>query len=551
MRRILPILCAIIITALTVSVYWQVKDYGPINLDDNWFITENPLVIHGFTKKSVIQAFGTHHATYWVPVTTLSVMADMEFFGPNYGMHHLANLFFHTIGAILLFFALRAMTGAVWTSALAATLFAVHPINVETVCWLAQRKTILTGFFWSATLLFYAFYAKKPGFLRYFWVFLATGLCLMSKPSALPLPFVLLVIDYWPLCRVDWGPDCGNGPIFAKTTVPGLILEKIPLFILSFASMVFSCLSGHKWGGLSLSGEVPFFLRVENALVSCVKYLGKLVWHQGPSVFYPFPKEIPAWQVCGAIFILVCLAVIIIKNAKKAPFLLTGFLWFGAYLGPACGVAQVKFFPAMADRFVYLPAMGLFVAIAWTLRALAQNRPVAKKIIPPAVAVAVLGLGVAAWNQAGFWQNNLLLFSQATKTVPKSYVAQHNLAVALDAKGEHERAIFHYKKTIGLFPDSPLPYYNLGNTLFAMGKAEQAADLYKKTLFLDPDFTRAHNNLGLILLERGDMAQALNHFHKALAINPNFIPAINNIEDALNNKKGNFDALVKNQSQRH
>lgn len=510
---------------ISFGLYWQTIHFGAVNLDDPWYLVSNPQVNQGLSWQAVKHAFGPEQATYWHPMATLSAMTDFSLFGPRPGGHHFSSALIHAATAALFFLALHAMTRQLWPSLLAALLFAVHPINVEAVCWLTQRKTILTGLFCAAALLSYAHYARKPGFLRYLWVFVLSGFCVMSKPSAAPLPIALLLIDYWPLRRL---PQSGPGR---------LILEKIPLLCLSLLTMIMTYITGLPYGGLNLVQGVPMLLRLENAFVATIVYLGKFFYSTGPTVYVPFPGALPWWKPVLALLLIAAMTALALRFCKKAPQLIVGLLWFLVFLTPVIGVIQAGVFPAWADRYAYLPYWGLYIAAAWTIFSLKKADFGFEKWATALAAVWVCLLGFSAWTQAGAWANDVALFSRAVRNVPNSLMLRHNYGVALMGDGRYGEAVNQYEKALALISPKDGPGYpaylrfSLGNAHLGNKDAASAEREYKAAIALAPRFFQAYNNLGLVYWGRGLENKAQACFNKALEINPNFQDAKNNLED--------------------
>ncbi|MBI9074308.1 MAG: tetratricopeptide repeat protein [Desulfatibacillum sp.] len=540
-ERSATILCALCLGLLSLGLFWHVAFFKTINLDDPWYLVSNQQVNQGLSWQGALDAFGSSQVTYWHPMATLSAMADFTLFGPYPGPHHLSSLFFHAMAVILFFLALKKMTGALWPSTLAALLFAVHPVNLEAFCWLTQRKTILTGFFGAGTLLTYAYYAAKPGVGRYLGVFFLFALCVMSKPSATPLPLALLLLDFWPLCRLDLGQNCGVQPDFGRASLSWLILEKVPLLFLSLGTTIMTFVTGIPYGGLNLLEGIPLLLRLENALLALVTYLGKFFYSAGPTVYVPFPSSLSIRNVAGALLVLFLVTAWVARNIKKSPHQAVGLLWFLLCMSPVIGVIQVGFFPAWADRYAYLPFMGLYMAVAWTVHSWIMAAPRFKKWIGAMTMAWVVILGLSAWGQSRYWANDRLLFSRAICHVPESMIVQNNYAVALIDDGLYDKAIFHYRKALSLAlerMDSGFIadiHFNLGNAYLKLDDMQQAEMEYKMAIQSNPRLVQAYNNLGLVLKGQGLDWQARACFEKSLEIDPGFPDAKNNLEDMAQN----------------
>ncbi len=353
-HRLKLMVCLFLIVA-TLAVYWQVGDHEFINFDDNLYVTENRHVQAGLTFEGIKWALTTTDVAYWHPVTWLSLMLDYELYGLNSRGYHLTNLLFHILSTLLLFVVLKRMTGAHWQSAFVAALFALHPLNVESVAWVVERKNVLSTFFWMLTVWTYARYAERPKLNRYLLILPPFALGLMAKPMLVTLPFVLILLDYWPLGRLQlnvlptiWGER-------------GVLWGKVPLLALSAVSIYLSSLSIER----GCSEPASMSLRIANALVSYVGYIGKMIWPHNMAVFYPPPDMVPIWQAVLAALFLVFVSVLVIRTARQRPYLAVGWLWYIGTLVPAIGLVRAGLWLAMADRFAYVPFIGLFVMIAW------------------------------------------------------------------------------------------------------------------------------------------------------------------------------------------
>lgn len=530
------LLLFLVLAAVTLAVYARVYQFEFISFDDNLYVTENKTVKQGLSIENIKWAFGVskgHDQTYWHPLTWLSHMLDVELFGLDPGAHHLVNLFFHVQNALLLFLALCLMTGARWRSALVAALFALHPINVDSVAWIAERKNLLSTFFWMLTLLAYIRYAGKPGIIRYLLVFLALALGLLAKPMLVTLPCVLLLLDFWPLGRLDLGqnlPRAANKPAvcFQPARPALLILEKLPLFGLSFLSIGISVFTLQARQQMASTGSLyPLSLRMENALVSYGAYLWKLIWPSNFAFFYPFPESIPFWQPMVAALCLLSATALFIAQGRKYPYCCVGWFWFLGTLFPVIGLIQGGLWPALADRWAYIPAIGIFIVAAWGLpEILGRNRE--KRFSAITAAVLIL-LGFLTFHQTRYWRDNEPLYTHALEATQGNYIAHNNLANAIKLQGRVDEAIDHYKQAIGIKPDYADGHYNLANTCKDLGRTEEAIRHYRQTIALQPSHEKAHNNLGSLLMSRGKLTEAIGHYEKALQIKPDYESAHYNL----------------------
>jgi tetratricopeptide (TPR) repeat protein len=500
----------------TLAVYGQVISHQFINLDDDLYIRDNPMVIGGLTLKGIAWAFTTSYDTNWHPLTWLSHMVDSQIFGLNAGGHLLVNALIHVSNTLLLFLFLKRLTGASWRSAIVAALFALHPLHVESVAWAIERKDTLSTLFGLLSLLAYARYAEAPSWRRYALVALWLSLGLMAKPMLVTWPFVLLLLDYWPLRRLEWQPADGIGR-FAKAWVP-LIREKLPLFCLVAASVVVTYLAQSYAGTLAFV-DASFPLRLSNALASYGKYLLLTVWPSGLAVNYPLsPAGVPAWQLAATVVLLLAITAIAIREARKRPYLITGWLWFLGTLVPVIGLVQVGVGRAMADRYYYIPSIGLFMAIIFGLADLAIAWRLGRVIIAAASAIVLLIMGSLTVLQVSRWRDSETLFGYALSVTSDNLVVQNDLGSALAQQSKYAEAIPHFTEALRLKPNHLHALLNMGLALRKQGKAAEAVGFYQRALMVEPESVRGHWQLGLALAEQGKNDDALLEFLKA---NPN------------------------------
>ena len=526
----------------TFCIYSQVQHHEFINFDDDLYITNNLNVQSGLTSESVKWAFTTFTTGNWFPVNWLSHMLDYQLYGSHPKGHYLTNLFLHIASALILFIVLLRMTGALWQCAFVAAIFAFHPLNVESVAWIAERKNVLSTLFWLLTMWAYIHYAEKPTIKRYVLVFLFLTLGLMSKPMLVTLPFVFLLLDYWPLRRFKLGQERDRNIVLEKNTAKeldffGLVLEKIPLFLLSIGSSIITVYLQNIGGALRSIDMLSLQTRLINAMVSYVEYLGKMVWPSGLSILYPHPgNALPLWQgiLCG--MVLVGITIISIRLIRKAPYIAVGWFWYLGTLVPVIGIVQVGG-QAMADRFTYIPLIGMFIIIAWGVPELISKWRYKEKALSVSAGIIILALLITTWRQVSYWENSITIFKHATRVTDKKYpnfsLAYNNLGIALYAKGKNQEAISHYKMAIKTKPAQAKAYYNLGIALNAERKNEEAISWYKKAIRLNPYFTNAHYNLGIILLQKGALKEAVHHFRKTVRLRPDLVKAHDYLKYAL------------------
>lgn len=525
------LVCLFLILA-TLAVYWQVQHHDFVNFDDDDYIYDNYQVQKGLTLESIVWAFTTMHASNWHPLTWLSHMLDYQLYGLNPGWHHLTNLLFHIANTLLLFFVFRKMTHRVWQSAFVAALFALHPCHVGSVAWASERKDMLSTFFWMLTMWSYIWYVEHPAIKRYFVVVSCFVLGLMSKPMLVTLPFVLLLLDYWPLNRLQIDPSDAIGSSQHKSIAFRLVWEKTPLFVLVVISGIITVYA-QKHGGLVVSlDEIPFGARVTNTLVAYVKYIGKMIYPAKLAAIYPHPGTLPWWQVISACLLLISISYAVIKLVKQRPYLSVGWLWYLGTLVPVIGLVQVGN-QAMADRYTYVPFTGLFIIIAWGLPEVTNNWKHSKKWLAGFAAVVLTVLMVATWKQVGHWKNSITLYEHNLKVATNHFVPHNSLGNALLKEGRIKEAIEHFLQALRIKPDYEEAYNNLGNALLKQGQTQEAIDYYLHALRIKPDYGEAHYNLAYVLDKQGRKQEAIDHYLQALQIRPDFTQAHNNLGIAL------------------
>jgi len=535
------LICLFLILS-TLAVYWQVKDYEYVYYDDNKYISENPHVLGGLTVEGIIWAFTTNQSSNWHPITWLSHMLDIQLFGPDPGRHHLTNLFFHILNALLIFAVFKKMTDGVWQSGVVAALFALHPLHVESVAWIAERKDVLSTFFWMLTLWGYVRYAARPTIYRYLLVILFLSLGLMSKPMLVTLPCLLLLLDYWPLNRFAVAASHPSAGARQRHLLFQLVREKIPLFALVAVSSLITYLVQQQSGALKPLDAVPVGIRAANALISYVKYIGKMFWPTDLAVLYPYPSMFNPWKVAGAFFFLSAVSVFAVWIVKRRPYVAVGWFWYLGTLVPVIGLVQVGI-QAMADRYAYVPLIGLCIIIVWSASELVLKFPRIKIILTTVTATILLLLMAATITQVRYWQNTVTLFEHTLAVTTNNWLPHFNLGFALDRQGHTKAAAAHYQETLRIKPDYEQAHNNLGLALEKLGRTDEAIRHYSAALYSNPDFEKAHNNLGLALEKLGRTDEAITHYREALRIKPNYENAHNNLGLALE-KLGRTDEAI-------
>ena len=547
--RFRTLLVCLILVLATFAVYWHVTGHDFVLFDDKLYVYENSHIQNGLTVDSIIWAFTTTQAGLKIPLTWLSLMLDFELYGLNAGGYHLTNLLLHLANVLLLFFILKLMTGALWRSAFVAALFALHPLHVESVAWVTERKDVLSTMFWLLTMWAYLGYVERPRMRRYFLIIVSLTLGLLAKPMLVTLPFVLLLLDYWPLRRFQIGQsaDTPEAPLkFGQpmSKVLGLVWEKIPLFALVAVSSVVTLLAEKSAGALVHFETWPISIRIANALISYLKYLGKMIWPHPLAVFYPHPgHSLPIWKAGGAALLLLGISLLVVRGARRYPFLIVGWLWYIGTLVPVIGLVQAGS-QAMADRFTYIPLIGLYIIIAWGVLEIVPRWPHRKLYLATLSTSLILFLMALTWKQVQYWKDSISLFQHTLEVTSNNWLCNNNLGIALYSEGRTDDAIKHYREALRIKPDHAEPHNNLGIALYSEGRTDDAIKQYLEALRIRPDYAEAHDNLGLALDRQGRTDDAIKHYLEALRIKPDNAEAHNNLGIAFA-RKGNFDLALE------
>lgn len=520
--RSLVLVSMCLVIAILV-VYGQVIHFEFVGYDDEVYVTDNRHVQTGLTLNGILWAFTTYHAGNWHPLTWLSHMLDCEIFGLNPAGHHLTNLLLHLGNTLLLFLVLEQMTGAMGRSAVVAALFALHPLHVESVAWVAERKDVLSAFFGMLALLAYRCYIKRPHLFNYLLITLFLSLGLMAKPMLVTFPFILLLLDFWPLGRWQYDPDrLQEGE---KHTGPAghsnlqLIWEKVPLLIPVVISSVLTFVAEHHEGTIGSLASFSLKARITNAFFSYASYLVKTVWPLHLSVFYPHPADaLPLWPSLGAAVVVAGVSFWVIRVSKEYPYVCVGWFWYLGTLVPVIGLVQIGE-QAMADRYTYIPLIGIFFIMVWGGADLFKSWHFRKIIIAVFTAIILPVLATLTFFQAGHWENAVALFQHAVRMDNNNSMAHNNLGAAFAFSGKLDQAIFHYKEALKVHPYHLVAILNLGKALVDTGKDDEAAYYYQKALRIDPNNVDAHNALAVMLTARGKLDEAVWHCTEALRIN--------------------------------
>jgi Tfp pilus assembly protein PilF len=531
-KKYFYIICLFLVVT-TLAVYWQVLDNDFVNYDDDKYVTENAHVNKGVTFDSLTWAFTSSHASNWHPLTWISHMIDCQLYGLNPRGHHLTSLLFHVANTLLLLLILARMTGALWQSSFVAALFAIHPLHVESVAWVAERKDVLSTFFMMLTVWAYILYVKKGEVKRYLLVVLFFVLGLMSKPMLITLPFILLMLDFWPLGRLCLLRDTRNvvtgQQTNEKTDIFRLVLEKVPFFALAVASSVVTFIVQERGGAMVLLKSYSLQTRIINAFVAYIEYIVNMVWPVELAVLYPHPgNSLPLWKGVVAGLALVLITILVIRKARKIPYLAVGWFWYVVTLIPVIGIVQVG--PqAMSDRYTYITLIGLFVIIAWGAKDLLSKWLHRKICLGTLAAIILPVLMVLTWKQVQYWENSITLFKHTLKHTTNNFVIHNNLGVVLKEQGRTEEAIKHYLQALRSNPDYAPAHYNLGVAYAKSGKYKKAIETYKKAIRIKPDYADAHYNLGVAYAGSGKHKKAIEIFLQVLRIDPDNAQAHSNL----------------------
>ena len=548
---------ALLIFLITIAIYGQVYRHEFVSYDDDLYVTKNAVVQQGITFHGIFWAFSGSHIGNYHPLTWLSHMLDVHWFGLNSGIHHLVNVLIHAVNGILIFLLFQKMTANKWPSLLIALLFVIHPVHVESVAWISERKDLLSTFFWLLTMRVYINYTVKRGTIRYLLVILFFLMGLLCKAMLVTLPFVLLLIDYWPLKRFYMKKE----PSVGRQNVLLLIIEKVPLFLFSFGFSLVAFLSQRSGGGVISKAIYPLGTRLANAFVSYMMYISKMVWPSDLAVFYPHPGTVQIWQTIAAAALLAVITFLSFAHARKRPWYLIGWLWYLGTLVPVIGFVQIGN-QAMADRYSYVPLIGLFIMVAWGMEELWTKRRLKRVMITCLISVLLIYAAIA-WNQVGYWKNSQSLYKHALSVTKDNYLAHNNLGMVFYNQGRLKKALPHFREALRFkpqyiqannnmgmalirigYPAKALPYLgsalrvnpnyaeannNMGAAFLKLGKAEQARVYFERVVSLQPKDARWYNNLGAAYYQLGKQMQALKMFQMAVDLNPDYDEARKNL----------------------
>ncbi len=540
------VLCLLLVVT-TLALYNPVNRHPFVNYDDDRYVTENPHIHQGLTWETITWAFTATEQGNWHPLTWLSHALDWQLFHQNATGHHFTSLLIHAANAVLLFLLLIYATGRVGPSWLVAALFVLHPINVESVAWVAERKNVLCTFFFFAALIAYCWYSRKPGWQRYLAFAGLFALGLMSKPMVITLPLVLLLLDYWPLGRIR-GVPAGTPPV-AQASLSRLLVEKLPLLVLSAASAVITMQAQRAGGALRSAAQFSIGVRLENAVVAYATYLWKMIWPSHLAPLYPHPGDsLAVWQLVISALVLLAVTGVVVRFRSRR-YLLTGWLWFLGTLVPVIGLVQVGD-QAMADRYAYIPLVGIFVMLAWGAADLADSRQFGFTVRLIPAACVLLALAFATNRQLGYWSSNYDLWTHALAVTSKNFIAQDNLGGALLLLDKPDEAYSHFQAAAEINPSDPMSHSNLGAYLQEHGKLPEAMQQYDRTISLTSDaglLAATYANLGTAYRTLGEDEKARDNYDQALRQNPNQSSAYLGLGQLLE-KQNQLDDAIQNYS---
>lgn len=502
-------------------IYYQVVKYDFINLDDPIYVTQNPIVQKGLTPDGIIWSFKKDNpAGLWIPLTWLSLMLDFQFYGFNPGGFHLTNLLLHILNSVLIFLLFVHLTGALWQSSLLAVLFAFHPLRVESVAWIAERKDVLSALFFILTIMVYSKYVRDKSIKSYLLMLLIFLLGLMSKPMLVTLPFLLLLLDYWPLSRIDinlTNPSAlykckgGENPL-------SLLFEKLPLILLTVAVSVLTYFTQKGINAISPSDIIPIPNRIKNAQLSYVRYIFKMIWPKNLGIFYPYQPIISGWQTIGAILFLLMISIFVIWWSSKR-YLFVGWFWYIGTLIPVIGIVQSGS-QTMADRFTYIPLTGLFIIIAWSFYEIVDKVRYRKIILVIFFIFVTTSLMGCTFCQLRFWENSIKLFRHTLDITDQNWLIHYNLGLIFVQEGDIQRGICHYYEAININPNLERVHNNLGSVFLEQGKTKEALMHFKKAIQINPGYGLAYINIGLALAREKRFEEAIEYYKIASKIIP-------------------------------
>ena len=536
------ILVCLALVVITLAVYLQAGNHEFLSFDDTQYVTRNPHVSSGINGKNIVWAFTSVDAFNWHPVTWLSHMADAQLYGLNPRGHHVTNVIIHIVSSLLLLLFLLRCTGSLWQSSFVAFLFALHPLHVESVAWVAERKDVLSALFWFLTLFFYSEYVAQQKTGLYLLALFSFIVGLMSKPMLVTLPLVMCLMDYWPLDRYRRDEQEQRPHHRAGKLLP-ILKEKIPFLACSLLSMIITLYAQNRGGAVIGLNVISFRLRTENALIAYVNYIIKTLWPSDLAVYYPFPPTISLWHVFGSLFVLLLISAASILARRRYPFFAVGWFWFLVTLVPVIGLVQVGR-QSMADRYSYLPQTGLFIMAAWGVPLLINKMRYRKGILALLASTVIIASTALTWQQLGYWRDSISLYRHTLQVTSDNYLIHYNLGVDLAEKGDLDSAIQNYRAALRISPNYSEAHNNLGLALAQKGDLDVAIQEYQVTLRLSPNDVKVHYNLGNVLAQKGNLDAAIREYQIALQIDPGNADAHISLGNALA-QKGSPEAAIR------
>lgn len=531
-------LTVIFLIVACLIAYGRISGNSFVNFDDQIYITENSHIQSGINPGNIKWALGAVVCGNWHPLTVLSHTLDWTLFGANASYHHLINLLLHIGSVLFLFLFLNRATKNPWPSAFAAALLALHPLRAESVAWAAERKDVLSMFFGMASIYVYAFYAGNSKLSRYIFSLLLFAMALMSKPMMVTLPFLLMILDYWPLGRWQKAPVKSMSHQAIR-----LILEKVPFMLLTIASSIITMWAQNKDNAFSFMAHLSFPTRIANAVISYISYLGKIFWPVNLAVFYPYEFSFPLWKILISGLVLTVITIVVLCYIRKLPFLFAGWFWYLGTLVPVIGLIQVGD-QAIADRYTYLPSIGIAIMLAWLISHLIKE-DIYKKLLLPATIAGIAILAILTWKQCGYWKNSIELYSHTLETTKNNYIAHNNIGLALAEERRFDEAIANYNEAIRILPVYYSAYNNRGLAYDAAGQYQQAIESYNQAIRIRPDDFAAYVNRGNTYTSMEQYQSAIQDFNTAIRLQPGCIQAYSNIGN-IYIKLGQYQSAIEN-----
>ena len=541
------LLLAVLLATSVLVAYAGVRQHDFVNFDDPEYVVQNRHVTSGLTFANVAWSLTAVHSANWHPLTWMSHMLDCSLHGLDPGGHHVTNVLLHALATVLLFFALRTMTGAPGRSAFVAALFALHPRNVESVAWISERKDVLSAVFWTGAMWAHAAYAQRSTLPRYLAVALLLALGLLAKPMVVTLPAALLLLDLWPLRRVRLAGIGDDATTDVRTpaplAVPAVVREYAPLFAIALAAAIVTFLAQRSSGAVATLTALPLGFRLQNAVVTYAGYLWSLLWPTQLAVFYPY-RTLPVAEVSAALALLVALSVLAWRTRRTRPYLLVGWLWYLGTLVPVIGIVKAGD-QAMADRFTYLPAIGIFLAATWAIADAASRDPRTRRALVPAAVLVAIACLLTTRRQVEHWRDSVTLFRHALAVTSRNHLAELNLAAALVERGDVAAGLEHARAAQALRPEDVKALATLGTALARSGHGDEAESAYRRALQSDPDSVLAWLGMAVLHAERGQWGDAERAYAEVLRREPEHAKAHAGLGFVLSAQARHADAIVQ------